>query len=471
MFRALLTFALVASALLAQGPAPARLVRLHAVALDASGQPVSDLAPDDFKITDQNKPASAVAFHKPGHELAAPAEPLTFTNRSSKAEPQTTVILFDMINMISADQQENWKALDKAIPQIESGANLYFYLLNLEGALVPIHPLGPPAADDKTWLQNVAGAFDKAMKASSHVRPSQNGGEEQQKRTFKALEDIANKLAFIPGHRDILWVTNGLTTVNDPKLVGCTGDWVECALYVPHLAVTLAGDGVSVDPYALIGNLSANANYNLEQMAALTGGRFYSREEIKNVVNEVAQGAAGGYTIFYDPGADSWNNKWRRIHLTCERKGVKLQFRQRYYAVADSRTPVERMKAVLTTGFQSPTDLAEIGLRAKLSPLPGNAPGMHIQIRIDPTDLVLRDQGGKYAGALYCLISDRSASGPLGEPAVLDLKPELTADQYKTVMKEGLPFEQDHPTTAPLVRVIVLDQNTNQVGSVTFPVK
>jgi VWFA-related protein len=469
MFRALLTLALAASALLAQGPA--RLVRLHAVALDANGQPVPDLTPDDLKITDQNKPASAVAFHKPGHELAGPAEPLTFTNRSSKAEPQTTVILFDMINMISADQQENWKALDKAIPQLESGANLYFYLLNLEGTLVPIHPLGPPAADDKTWHQSVAAAFDKAMKASSHMRPAQNGGEEQQKRTFKALEDIANKLAFVPGHRDILWVTNGLTTVNDPKLVGCTGDWVECALYVPHLAVTLAGDGVSVDPYALIGNLSANANYNLEQMAALTGGRFFSREEIKNVVNEVAQGAAGDYTIFYDPGADSWNNKWRRIHLTCERKGVKLQFRQRYYAVADSRTPVERMKAVLTTGFQSPADLGEIGLRTKISPLPGNAPGVHIQIRIDSTDLVLREQGGKYAGALYCLISDRSANGPLGEPAVLDLKPELTADQYKAVMKEGLPFEQDHPTTAGQVRVIVLDQNTNQVGSVTFPVK
>jgi hypothetical protein len=123
--------------------------------------------------------------------------------------------------------------------------------------------------------------------------------------------------------------------------------------------------------------------------------------------------------------------------------------------------------------FQSPTDLAEIGLRTKISPLGEGKTGVHLEILVDPSDLLLREQGGKYSGALYCLISDRSATAPLGEPAVLDLKPELTAEQYKMVMKDGLPFLQDHPTgdAARQVRVIILDQNTNTVGSVTFPVK
>ncbi len=116
--------------------------------------------------------------------------------------------------------------------------------------------------------------------------------------------------------------------------------------------------------------------------------------------------------------------------------------------------------------FQSPTDLTDVGLRAKISALGENKPGVHLEIRIDPSDLLLREQGGKYSGAVYCLISDRSASAPLGEPAVLDLKPELTAEQYKMVTKEGLPFAQDHPTSDAVrqVRVILLDQNTNAVG-------
>jgi hypothetical protein len=55
----------------------------------------------------------------------------------------------------------------------------------------------------------------------------------------------------------------------------------------------------------------------------------------------------------------------------------------------------------------------------------------------------------------------------------MELKPDLTAEQYKMVMKDGLPFAQDHPASDAVrqVRVIVLDQNTNAIGSVTFPVK
>lgn len=470
MVRVGLALVLSAYGLLAQAPTPGRLVRLYPLAVDANGQPVTDLTADDFKITDQNKPETVFAFHKPGHEQAPAGDILTFSNRTSGVTPHTTVILFDLINLVDSDRQENWKALDKAIPQLESGEHLYFYILNLEGVLVPVHPLGPPAADDKTWPQRMTAAFDKAMKASSHARPAQFGAEDQQKQTFKAFEDLAAKLALFPGRRDIVWIANGLTTVGDPKLIGCNGDWVECALYVPHLAVTLSGAAVAVNPCVLIGNINPDVNYNMSQMAALTGGHFYSRQDVSAVVKQVAQDAAGSYTVFYDPGAENWNDKWHRIHVNCERKGVKLQFRERYYAVSDSRTPVDRIKAVLTEAFQSPTDFADIGLRTKISLMEGK-PGVHLEIRIDASDLLLREQGGKYAGALYCLISDRSGTAPLGEPSVLDLKPELTADQYKMVMKEGLPLQQDHPTNAPQVRVIILDQNTNQVGSVTFPIK
>jgi VWFA-related protein len=473
MRKAVFSLALAASGLLAQAPAPGPPVRLSAVALDASGQPVTDLTADDFKIVDQNKAQTIFTFRKPGNESAPKLDTLEFSNRTSSVTPHTTVILLDMINLADGDRLETWKTLDKSIPQLESGENVYFYLLNLEGALIPIHPMGPPAADDKTWHQGVAKVFDKVMKAASHARPVQSGSEDQEKRTFKAFEDIANTLTAYPGRRDILWVANGLTTVGDPMLQGCNGDWVECALYVPHLAVTLAKDRVAVNPYAFIGNLNANVNYNMDQMALLTGGHFYFRQDLQTVIKQLAQSAAGSYSISYDPGPENWNKKWHRAHITCERKGVKVQVRERYYALPDSRPAVERMKAVLMEAYQSPTDLGEVGLRTKISSMGADKKGVHLEVRIDPSDLVLREQGGKYFGALYCLISDRSATAPLGEPAVLELKPELTAEQYKIVMKEGLPFTQDHPTSDAVreVRLIVLDQNTNAVGSVTFPVK
>src|ERR1035438_2157205 len=177
MSRVIFTLALAASGLLAQAPTPGPLVRLYPVALDASGQPVTDLTADDFKIVDQNKAQTIFTFHKPRNEPAVPLESLEFSNRTSGGPPHTAVILFDMINLADADRLETWKALDKSIPQLESGENVYFYLLNLEGVLIPLHPMGPPAADDKTWHQGVATVFDKVMKASSRSEERRVGKE------------------------------------------------------------------------------------------------------------------------------------------------------------------------------------------------------------------------------------------------------------------------------------------------------
>ena len=120
MGRVLLALTLTACGLLAQAPSTARLVRLSAEAVDANGQPVTDLTADDFKIADQNKAETVFAFFKPGHGQGAPADALTFSNRNSAATPHTSVILLDLINLADSDRQENWKALDKAIPQLRT---------------------------------------------------------------------------------------------------------------------------------------------------------------------------------------------------------------------------------------------------------------------------------------------------------------------------------------------------------------
>jgi VWFA-related protein len=509
--------ALAVSGLLAQVPAgPPVLMRLYPVALDATGAPVTDLTAADFKIVDQGKPETIFSFHKPVAGPAAPLAALEHSNRPAGAMPHNIVILFDLMNENQNDRLDTWHALDKSLPQLESGSSVYFYLLNLEGELVPIHAISPQAADDATWPHDVVDPLDKAMKAASHGRPVHLGQEDQVKKTFHQLETLANELAAFPGRRDIVWITDGMQNVYNTKLP-CNGDWVDCALYVPHLAVTLAHAEVAVNPVSYSRDLSTAVNpdqgrmdkawtpvqstaqaptnasnalgdvqmhnvqgsqgtdpgLDLAQMALLTGGRTYFRLDIRSVLKQVAVDDANSFEIDYDPSAENWDNKFHKIHITCERPGVKLQVRERYYALADARPAMERMKAALMAAFQSPSDMAEIGLRTKIAPLEGAKPGVHLDVSVNPADLMLSEKDGKYSGALYFLISDRGPSGPLGEPAVLNLTPTLTAEQYKMVMKEGLPLSQDHPTTDAVsqVRIIVLDQNTNAVGSLTFAVK
>ncbi len=462
--------ALAASGLLAQAPAPPPLIHLYPVVLDASGQPVTDLTAADFKIVDQGKPETIYSFQKPSAP-GAPLGAIEFSNRPGGVMPHATVVLFDMINMNQADRLDTWKEFDKSLPQLESGENVYFYVLTLEGVLTPIHGFGPKAADDKAWPKDMVATFDKVMKAASHGRPVQSGMEDEVKKTYKALEDLSAQLGNYPGRHDIVWITNGVQNVYNTKNT-CNGDWVECALYVPHLGVTLEKTATAVDPLSYSRDMSPDVNRDLEQMALLTGGHCYFREDVRAVLKQIAQNAAGSYAITYDPSAENWDSKFHRLHLTSERKGVKIQVRERYYALPDSRPPMERMKAPLMAAFQSPSDVADIGLRTKIAPAEGGK-GVHLEIRINPADVILREQGGKFSGAVYLLISDRGPSGALGEPNVSNFNLDLTKEQHDAVLKEGIPLAPDHPTNpaAQQVRIIVLDQNTNAVGSLTFPIK
>jgi hypothetical protein len=228
-----------------------------------------------------------------------------------------------------------------------------------------------------------------------------------------------------------------------------------------------------VNPLCYSRDLSPDVNRDLEQMALLTGGHAYFREDIRAVLKQADQAAVNSYSLAYDPSAENWDSKWHKIRITCERAGVKLRVRERYYALPDARPVADRMRAALMGAYQSPSDAAEIGLRTKIAPMEGDKHGVHLEIRINPSDIILTQQGGKFTGAVYLLISDRGASGPLGEPSLMNFNLELTSEQHDAVMKEGIPLTQDHPTTDAVqqLRLIVLDQSTNAVGSLTLAVK
>src|ERR1039457_5267597 len=111
------TIALAASGLLAQVQAPAPLIHLHPVALDASGQPVTDLTAGDFKIVDQTKSQTIFAFHKPTTGPAAPLAPLEFSNPPRGRMQHPPLVLLDLLHYTQADRLDTWHALSKSLAQ------------------------------------------------------------------------------------------------------------------------------------------------------------------------------------------------------------------------------------------------------------------------------------------------------------------------------------------------------------------
>jgi VWFA-related protein len=456
---------LAASAIFAQSPS---LVRLSVTALDASGAAVDDLKIGDLQVSDQGK-AETIAFFHPNAGAPIALAPHEFSNRTGAA-PHSTVILFDLLNQNQTDRLDAWHKLGRSLQQLESGESIYLYLLALEGNLIPIHEIGSKAGDDKTWTQSVEKTLDKAMKAASHARPTQMSDDELVvKKTYVALETLANQLVAFPGRRDIIWITNTMPNVWNTK-APCNGDWVDCALYVPHLAVTLAGDNAAVNPLSYTSSPSPAMTRDLEQMAGLTGGQTYFGDEIRTVLTQVARDSAHNYSVFYDPSADNWDSKFHKVRVTSERKGLKLRVKQRYYALPDKRTDQARQQPMLAAAFQAPYDDPGVGLRATVAPGP-DAKSVQVQFRVDPADLLLREEGDSFSGALTWLVADRNATGPVGDPMISVFPIHLSKEQYATAMKDGIPISQAHAINDSIqkLRIIVLDQGSNVAGSLTIP--
>ena len=468
--RALLLLLAAVSGLSAQSAAPPLLVRLYPIATDSHGRPVKDLTAADFKITDQGK-TETIFFFRPPVEPSQPLAAGEFANRPNGGMPQETAILLDLMNESDATRVDTWHTLAKSLPQIAPGDAPFLYLLNLSGELLPVR--GIAASSQRTLEADLNQAFEAANRA----QPTGIDREDRAKRTYHALEMLANQLATLPGRRTIVWITSHMPIITNS--LRCNGDWVDCGLYVAHTAVTRQNDAVRVYPASFSGVVQPDASYDLEQIALLTGGRTILGPPVREALQQVALDSANAYEIFYAPEAQNRDNQFHRIRVTCRRSGVKLQVQERYYALPDSRTGQQRQDEDLQSAFYRPADTSGIGLRVKVSPA---ANGVHLEIRIDLANLLLREQDGKYTGIVSVLLSDRGAqepskSGlmyrPLGNPAESDFRLNLTQTERDSQMRNGLAVSMDHPMATPKqrVRVIVMDRSTSQIGTVTFAVR
>jgi len=241
---------------------------------------------------------------------------------------------------------------------------------------------------------------------------------------------------------------------------------VDCALYVPHLAVTLGAANTSVNPFSYTSSPSPAVTRDLEQIGLLSGGSSYFGDEIRSVLTQLARDAARSYSIYYDAPPENWDSKWHKIRVTTERKGLKLRVKQRYYAYPDERPDAAKRQPVLAAAFQAPYDDPSIGLRATVTP-GADAKSVQVQFHIDPADLFLREEGDAYSGAVIFLIADRGTTGPVGDPMLINYPVHLTRAQ----MKEGIAITQTHAINDAIknLRVIVLDQGSDVAGSLTIP--
>lgn len=444
---------LLCLALSAQTP----LLRLNLSATDAQGQPVAGLTAADIRITDQGKARTPVYFRK-----------------LDAKTPVTGVVLLDLMNQNSVEGLEAFKKVGQSLSQLKSGEGLYLYILAMDGTLTPIHaiPQVPyaPGEDDKTWQKKAAPQLDKLAKSMIRARPSGLSTEDVAKKTYVALETVAKQLSSFNGRRNIIWVMKNVPTVHHPT-DACNGDWLDCALYVQHLVFTLDRAGVAVHPVTYAAITDPNTNRGMDDFSGLLDGRPFFGDDLSKVIDRLRADAAAGYAVGIEVPATEMDSKYHRLKVTCERKGVKVDMRARYFALPDSRPPAQRSQEALRAALMSPVDDPQIGLKLQATPAAAGK-AVNMKVQIDAGSLLLREQDGLLAGFFTMAMVGYSDKGPVGTPSPADFNLRLTREQHAAALKDGLPFAQDFPVDGSVksVRFLIYDHGSGAVGTATAAV-
>jgi hypothetical protein len=218
----------------------------------------------------------------------------------------------------------------------------------------------------------------------------------------------------------------------------------------------------------------------MEYFSDTSGGVSLSGIEIPDVLTQIGNDEKSTYTITYEPGPDNWDKKFHKVKTTCERKGLKIQARNRYFAVpvsvaeqrAQTAPPAKDEDDAIIAALENPGDVSNIGLHVAVSPAAGKPNTLHFQIRVDAADLQLQEKAGAFDGQVAIALADYTATGLKGLPVPNEINLHLTAERHATAMKDGISIAMDHAIdgTIHFVRFILFDHARNTFGSLAIPV-
>src|SRR5258707_10428719 len=218
-----------------------------------------------------------------------------------------------------------------------------------------------------------------------------NQMDERVRLTIEQLGALARNLAGYPGRKNLIWVSEAFPAYifpNDPDPTGRSSSAASSSLLpivtsyqgqINHASDLLANAQVAVYPvdagavgnrdvYSSMSNTDSNGNYlgnsargtirngmagsaqaseisnasetamnshsTMNSVAEQTGAKaFYNTNDLNRAIRDSMEDGSTYYTLGYYPENKDWDSRFRRISVKVNRPGVKLHYRQGFYAV------------------------------------------------------------------------------------------------------------------------------------------
>ena len=347
--------------------------------------------------------------------------------------------------------------------------------------------------------------------------------------TLEQLSALARNLAGYPGRKNLIWLSEAfpdflVPTNSDPSgKNGSSHSGVQPLIknyqaQIDHTTDLLSNAQVAVypvdagtvgnrDSYSSLSNTDSNGNYlgnsargmtpqgmgsqqgaeisrgsensfsshaTMNSVADQTGGRaFYNTNNIDKAIRESMEDGSTYYTLGYYPDNKSWDGHFRRITVKVARAGVKLHYRQGFFAVepgdyAKHDPTIRAIDIGSALDINNPVSTVLTFQALVVPPSTQNGNKVQINYGIDPHAIAfeLKNDGLQHA-AIDCGVRVYTKSGEPLRTQGNTFNAALTAEQYQQVMKGFFPCNQTLEL-APgeyLLRLAVRDNTTGLIGA------
>jgi VWFA-related protein len=478
-----------------------RLVILDVVATDAQGRTVPDLKPDEVQIFENGKEQTKrdFSFLHPDPQQAAQLvnlhlPPDVYTNvQQYKGNSSYNIILLDVLNT--------------SFPSL---AYAHDQLLKYLDTTPPSQPTAIFALGNKLWMLHDFTTDHEALKESIRkfkgqgsqlVTASPDDGKYKHKNTFgtmgvdhvwatlDAFRSMARIMSAYKGRKNLIWLSESFVVDTMPNMEPKYGPLLmdEYSREVEQMSDALMEAQIAIypiDPAGITGNVFRpmlnryGAQSSLREMAERTGGRaFMNSNDLDLGIRTSIDDGSNYYTTSYTPANKTWDGKMRKIEVKTTRPGVKLRYRQGYYAVDPSILPGNKKEIKQTSiDFAQALDPdlpVSTGLLFQAKVVPPSAATRNkvlVRFAVDPRTIAFdkKEDGLEYA-ELSCIAWAFPVKGkPIGSGGGT-VNAKLDAETFKKVMQSALPCNQsvDLVPGNYMLRLGVIDHKSNRIGALT----
>jgi VWFA-related protein len=369
-------------------------------------------------------------------------------------------------------------------------------------------------------LNSVNGNHTDVPDGSQSVDPQLlTMGDNPARASLIILAQVARHLASIPGHKNLVWVSSDNVFADwqdqqvgidkSPKESHAFAVHVQEAMNDAHTAVypfdvsqlegaaitadmqhrnveltQAAGDNAATAASAggpgqaaggrnmQPGRITAEMSQDLHpiqgairEVATATGGRTIRRTgELASALTGIVEDGRSLYRVSFSPQGPA-DDQYHAITVKLTgRRGITLRYRTGYVFAKEPQSLKDRFQAAIWR----PVDSGEIGVSADVAPIGSVA---QLKLSIAAADLGMQEQAGRWMDKLDLFFIQRDDAGLHAQVEGQTLGLRLKSSTYQNVLSKGVPFERTvemRPGMASL-RVLVVDENSGRMGSVTIP--